>query len=114
MSLEGKKIILEDLGVPADKVARINSAAEADEVIVYYQKKVPADKKENMLVLPNAAGVKPGELPPPDATVTKQRFNEQESFTSRFDPLHPIHENRRNEAARSLMIFDEDGNPRLF
>ena len=118
--LEAKKLVLNELGYSADQIANVDSQG-ADYLIEHAKNKQNAVPKQRPGLAPNR-GTKPhaakmAALPEPtDPVADKSRFNmcpeDRIDFIS--DPMHPGKEQRWNEGAHSLYLYDENGRPHLF
>ena len=119
--LTAKKIILEEMGLSEERVNSIESVEDADLLIQHFSKKNQAAPEPDLKAkfVKNAKAKAEAEeevdmfsgiLGKPDK-VRKNKFIG--NLEVQLNPLHPAHENRRNEASRSAMVF-VDGEWRLF
>lgn len=111
-SIEAKKLILEDMGVPADRIQRLNTAKDIEEYMKYLETKSKKEEKtENkapILQVPANAGNPPAPLPPP-GNVPEVKMN-----MDLLEKLNPMSyqkaiNNRWNADARVLPHITDDG-----
>jgi len=103
-----ESLILEDMGVNPESIAKINSKAAAEKLIKYYANKgVKKDdvkkNKKSMLKLKKNMGMP---LPDPENLDDEIKLNLRQAL----NPLAPKRaiNNRWNKKARVLMIFNEE------